>query len=883
MSEDAPVPSTRRGRLKVFLGAAPGVGKTWGMLDDAARAARGGTDVLVAVVETHGRAETEDKLRDLPVLPRRAVPYKGHVLHEMDLDALLARRPGLALIDELAHTNAEGSRHEKRWQDVEEVLDAGIDVYTAVNVQHLETLNDAVARITGVRVRETVPDRLLAAADEIELIDIPPEELLERLREGKVYIPEQAARATQNFFGKGNLTALRELALRAAADQVDAQLRSHMERHAIPGPWPAAERILVVVDDDAGSRDAVRVAKRAADRSHSEWIALSLTGADGRDEGTRDRVASVLRLAERLGAEVETIDAGPDPAREVIDLARRRNVRRIVLGRPARSGWLGRWGGDALARDLLRHGADFEIVLAPAPEARPQRRTGLAAWWPRWPPVPRGWKPWSLAILAVALASAVSVAIDRVFPVTSLSLVYMTAVIAVAARAGMGPALATAGLGFLTYNFLFTEPRFTFEVSRQGELLTLLLFVVASVLTGNLAARLRERVLAQRDVVDRTNKLYGFARRVAGAATLDNVIWGAVSHVHQTLGCQSVLLMPNEAGVLAVVGAFPPEDHLPVRDMTAAAWAWDKGEAAGRGSDTLPTALWFVLPVRTRDRTLAVLGVKREDGRELPPTDLRLLALLADQVALALERVRLAQELQAAHVASETDRLRTALLSSVSHDLRTPLVTIIGAAGTLAEAPGLSDASRLTLAETIREEGERLDRYVQNLLDMTRLGHGALRPRLVAVDLSDLIGAARRRLRGPLRDRSVEVAIPPDLAPALADGVLTEQVLVNILDNAAKYAPEGTPVRVAARAEGAMVVLEVSDEGPGIPEAERERVFDMFHRVEAGDRHQAGTGLGLAICRGLVEAQGGTVRIEEAPGGGTRVVVALPLAPVAAA
>lgn len=879
MSDPAPEPlltqaaQPGRGRLKIFLGAAPGVGKTWAMLDDAQRKHAAGVDVIAALIETHGRAETQAKLAGLPQLPRKAMIHKGRALAEMDLDGLLARRPALALIDELAHSNAEGSRHEKRWQDVEEVLAAGIDVHTTLNIQHIETLNETVARITGVRVRETVPDGVLEMADEIELIDLPPDELVERLKQGKVYPADQAARALASFFVKGNLTALRELAMRAAADRVDAQLRAHMAANAIAGPWPTQERILVCVNESPAAREAIRVARRSADRARAEWIALSVaqTRLEGLPEADKDRLAGSLRLAERLGAELATLEAEEDVAGAILAYARDRNVRRIIIGRPRARAYWSRWSSEDVARDLLRRAGEFEVTIAPEPEER-QRPVRFRL--PAFAAEPRGWAE---AALAVALASVCSWAAEQLFPVASLSVIYMTAVIVVASRRGLGPALATAVLGFLAYDFLFTHPRYTFHVSRQGELLTLGLFLAASLVTGNLAARLRARVEAQAAIADRTNKLYDFSRRVAAAATADDVVWASVSHVATTLRCEAVLLMPRD-GALCVVGGFPPEDRLEVRDQSAAQFAWEKGEAAGHGSDTLPTARWFFLPLQAADRRLGVLGIAYSDERQLARTDRRLLDALIDQIALALERLRLTEDLAATRLATETERLRAALLNSVSHDLRTPLVTIIGAAGHLADTD-LPPVSRRDLAENIREEGERLDRYVQNLLDMTRLGHGALKPRLAPQDLAEIVGGARARLRGVLRAHELQVALPPDLPLILADGVLFEQVIVNILDNAAKYAPEGTAISIGARSVGKEVEIAVTDHGPGIPLADQARVFDMFTRVEGGDRQRAGTGLGLAICKGLVEAMGGTIRATTGwpDGSGTRIVITLPV------
>ncbi|MBZ4691328.1 MAG: osmosensitive channel signal transduction histidine kinase [Cereibacter sp.] len=864
-----------RGRLKIFIGAAPGVGKTWAMLDDAQRRHAEGADVLAALIETHGRAETQAKLSGLPQLARKPVIYKGRALTEMDLDGLLLRRPALALIDELAHTNADGGRHEKRWQDVEEVLAAGIDVFTTLNIQHIETLNETVARITGVRVRETVPDRVLEIADEIELIDIPPDELLERLRQGKVYPQDQAARALTSFFAKGNLTALRELALRAAADRVDAQLREHMAANAIAGPWPTQERILVCVNESPAAREAIRLAKRSADRARAEWIALNVTQARAENlpDADKDRLAGTLRLAERLGAELATLEAERDVAQAILSYAADRNVKRIVIGRPRPRPFWARLTTEDVAAGLLRHSGQFEITFA----AEPDERTTRAG--RHLPHVGHEPLAWGDAVLAVILASAFAYAAEQLFPVASLSLIYMTAVVVVASCRGLGPAMATAVLGFFAYNYLFTEPRHSFRVSRQGELLTLGLFLVASLITGNLAARLRARIDAQASIADRTNKLYDFSRRVAAAATADDVIWASVSHVATTLRCEAVLLRPSPEGELQVVGGFPPEDRLEIRDQSAAQFAWDKGEPSGHGSDTLPTARWFFLPLVAGERRLGVLGIAYADDRSFGRTDRRLLDALVDQIALALERLRLTEELSETRLASETERLRAALLSSVSHDLRTPLVTIIGAAGSLADTPELSAAARKDLADNIREEGERLDRYVQNLLDMTRIGHGALTLHLAPVDMGELIGAARHRLRAPLRAHRVTADVPDSLPLVLADEVLLEQVLVNVLDNAAKYAPAGSTIAIAARRTGARLELSIADDGPGIPPEERLRVFDMFYRVTEGDRQRAGTGLGLAICKGLTEAMGGAIWAESAsPGGtGTRIVLSLPL------
>jgi two-component system sensor histidine kinase KdpD len=868
-----------RGRLKIFLGAAPGVGKTYAMLEAAHRRAAEGVDVVGAVIETHGRSETEALLAELEVLPKRPIYYRGRILHEMDLDALLERHPQLALIDELAHTNIDGSRHEKRWQDVEEVLAAGIDVWTTLNVQHLETLNDRVARISGVRVRETVPDAILEKADEIELVDLPTEELIERLRAGKVYVQDQIARAVQNFFSKGNLTALRELAMRAAADRVDAQLQEHMRANAIDGPWPAQERILVAVNEARVARTLIRTAKRMADRARVDWIAVTVISpqSEALSDANKDTIAGALRLAERLGADISTLNAAGSVANEILDHARRRNVSRIVIGRARKRRVFSRFWREDVGQEIIEAAQDFEITLVSDPKEE-QHRPPLS----RVPEVERDPRAYGAAAVVVALSAGLATLADYILPVPSLSLIFMTGVIATAVRYGLWPSLVAAVLSFFAYNFFFTDPRFTFFVIRQDQILTLALFLAASLLTGNLAAGLRKRAFAQRAIAERTALLYDFARQAAGAAAPEEVLRAAAVHVSGALGCETVLMVPQDkSGRLSIAASEPERDRLDLREMSAADYVWERGGEAGRGSGTLAASRWLFLPISSGERRLAVMGIAYADERAFSPVDRRLLDTLVDQVAMALERTDLQRDLEESRVNSEAERLRTALLSSVSHDLRTPLVSIIGAASSLSDPDiRMTDANRITMAETIRDEGERLDRYIQNLLDMTRLGYGALKLKRVPSDLREIAGGARHRLRGALRGHDVALDIPESAAPLLADPLLIEQVLMNLLDNAAKYAPDGTRITISARTSGAQMEIAVADEGPGIPEASRTRVFDMFYRVTEGDVQRAGTGLGLAIARGIVEAHGGTIHAtpSQMDGTGTRIVMTLPLA-----
>ncbi|ETX14406.1 histidine kinase [Roseivivax halodurans JCM 10272] len=867
-----------RGKLKIFLGAAPGVGKTYAMLEAARRRAAEGVDVIAGVVETHGRIETETLLAGLEVVPKRAHFYRERILHEMDLETLIERRPDLALIDELAHTNVPGSRHEKRWQDVEDVLAAGIDVYTTLNVQHLETMNDRVARISGVRVRETVPDKVLEQADEIELIDLPPGDLLKRLREGKVYVQDQAARAVQNFFSKGNLTALRELAMRAAADRVDAQLMRHMRSTATSGPWPVQERILVCIDDGPAAREVVRAGKRMADRARVGWIVMhaATDRSDRMSEEERDRLASALRLAERLGAETSTLRAGDNVAATILEHARRVNASRIVLGRGRDRRTLRRLFHEDVAGAVVAQARDFEVTLIADP---PRKEESGRRRLPRWRPQATG-AAYLRAILIMAAFTIAAMALETVLPVTALSLVFMTGVVVVASVYGLGPSIAASAIGFVAYNFIFTEPRLTFRVMREAELVTLGLFLVASIVTGNLAARLRARAIALRDSVERTTILHEFARSIAVAPTSEAVARAGAQQIAAAIALD-VIVLRRIGSRIETIASEPEAAPLDMRERTASSYAFEKGSPAGRGTDTLSASQWLFLPVRAAEETLAVLGLRSREVRPMTAEDRRLLEAFASQLALAFERTDLVDALEAARLSSETERLRSALLSSVSHDLRTPLVSIIGAASSLAdEEPGYTPEMRHELAVTIREEGERLDRYIQNLLDMTRLSHGALTPRRIAADLSEIVGNARRRLRGELTRYKIETTIPENMPAIEVDPVLIEQVLVNVLDNAAKHAPDGTAIRLRARVDGPAIALAIADQGPGIPAEARHRVFEMFYRVSTGDAQRAGTGLGLAIARGIVEAHGGRIRAEATnpDGSGTTIVLRLPLA-----
>jgi len=869
----------KRGRLKIFLGAAPGVGKTYAMLEATQRRLKEKTDLIVGILETHGRAETELLLDGLDVLPRKQIVYRDRIFYEMDIDGILKRRPRLVIVDELAHTNVPGSRHVKRYQDVQEILDSGIDVYTTLNIQHLESLNDVIARIARIRVRETVPDSVLDSADEIELIDLPPEDLIERLNQGKVYVKDQAARAITHFFSRGNLTALRELTMRAAAERVDAEMLTYMKAHAISGPWPTRERIMVCVSELPVGAKLVRVAQRSADKLRSSWIAVHVQTANEESlkEEAKDRLQDTLALAERLGAEVVVLPGALDPAAELLNYARSRNVSRILIGQP-RKRRFGRWLTRSVTQKLIEGAKSFEVLVIGAEDEKstPEPREQPARTFDENSP-----REYALAIASVVGAGAVAAIGEYFIPLQSLSIVFVLPVLVSALRFGLWPSIVAGLLSFVVYRYFFTEPRFEFVITSTEDFFTLAFFLVVAMLTGRVAARSREQAEASRQSARRTAKLYDFSRRIAAAASRDDVLWAVVHHVAATLHCRSLVLLPGADGGLEIAAGYPPEDHLTDAAIAASDWAWRHGKPAGWKSDTLPSSEWLFMPLRTATGPVGLLGVAFEESESaLAPEQRRLLDAVSDQAAVAIERTNLATSIEDARVMTETEQLRSALLSSLSHDLRTPLVSIIGSATSLVTfGDTLSADNRTELLETVLEEAERLNRFVQNLLDMTRLGYGALKPKRDWVDLNDVVGSAIERLKQALSPYHVVTDVKPDMRLLYVDPILIEQVMVNVLDNAAKYSRTGGTIDIRAFERDVSAVIQVVDKGPGIPEKEREMIFDMFYRVKAGDNRIAGTGLGLAICRGLMEAHGGTIHALPGDyGEGTCIELTLPIA-----
>jgi two-component system sensor histidine kinase KdpD len=864
----------KRGKLVIFFGAAPGVGKTYAMLE-AARTERDlRRDVVIGVVETHGRFDTGALVIGLELLPRRKVSHRGVALQEFDLDAALARRPGLILIDELAHTNAPGSRHARRWQDVEELLDAGIDVYATLNVQHIESLNDVVAQITGVVVRETVPDRVLEEATEVRLIDLPPDELIERLQDGKVYIPDQARRAIESFFRKGNLIALRELALRSTAARVDAQMRVYKTEHHIDRVWPTTERILVSVSPSPSSARLVRAARRLAASLQGDCIAVFVeTPASLRmSDADRAAVSANLRLAEQLGAEPVRLNGDHAPE-ELVRYARERNATKIVIGKRTHPRWRDLFTPSFLD-EVVRSSGDIDVYVisgddatpARAPDAKARRR-------PRVDP-----RMYAASVAASVAATTIAWVLFGRRQLADVVMVYLLGILLVSLRFGYGPSIAAAVLSVLMLDFFFVPPYLSFAVSDLQHVVMFGVMFVVAVVVSNLTRRVQVQADEARYRERRTASLYGVSRELAATRASPALAKVAAQHVHDVFEAKVAVWLETPEGRFENV---PVGDHgfvagEPETGITD--WVFSHDKPAGSGTETLPSASALYVPLRGAQGRVGVLGVQPNDPRRFQDPEQRtLLDVFASQIGSAIERSRLADQAQQATVQIEAERLRSSLLSSVSHDLRTPLSVITGAASALLqEEPALAPAARRDLAETIHEEARRLDRLVRNLLDMTRLASGAVKVAKEWQPIEGVIGAALDRLEDQFQSRKVEVRLPPDLPPVPIDGLLVEQVLINLLENAAKYTPSDGSIEISAIQDGDDLVVAIADRGPGIPNDLVDRVFEKFYRLPR-EGAGGGAGLGLAICRGIVEAHGGRIWAESRDGGGAVFRFSLPI------
>lgn len=853
------------GRLTIFLGAAPGVGKTYSMLSRARELQRRGLDLVVGLVETHGRSETAVLLEGLEVLPRKRIDYQGRPMEELDLDALLARKPKLALVDELAHRNVPGSRHERRWQDVIELLDAGIDVYTTVNIQHLESLNDVVHRITGVRVSETVPDAVFDRLRDIVLVDLPPRELIERLQQGKVYVPEQAAHALQAFFSPSNLTALRELAMQTAADRVDSDLREAQTARGLPGV-PLRRGVMLAIDGRGQSEYLVRVARRIAERRDAPWTVINVQTSQTPDEAQQLELDRAFALARRLGGDTAVVH-GNSIVDGLLDHAARVGASTIVLGR-TRERPFARMFNRTLTQQLIQRGAHYELTIISTPEARAKARRSLRDLGGH-----LSRSDAEMAVLAAAVATALAWISERWIGLDDLSLIFIVAVVLVAARTRMTAAVVAAVLCFLAYNFFFIEPRFTFLIGARQGVTTVVLFLIAALVAGRLASKLRMQVLALRAANAQANAMQTLSRQLATAADLGQVLHAGREALRRSMDTD-VMIRIGERSWLS--DGTPP---LSDKDRAAADWALRHRQPAGHYTDTLAGSEWWFLPLPIDGTEGGVIGLRFPSRlHRLGIEQRRLAEAMAEDIAQAIIRTRLVADLEDARVSNETERLRSALLSSVSHDLRSPLAAIIGAASSLdSYADAMSAQDRHSLLETIRIEGERLDRYIQNLLDMTRLGHGGLTLNRDWIGVDELIGSAITRLQRYEPGARFELTLEPEMAPIWVHPALVEQALYNVLENAAKFSPPGEGIVVDARQVDGQLRIEVRDRGPGIPEDERKRIFDMFYSVERGDRGRQGTGLGLAICQGMIGAHGGSVEaLPGRDGRGTTIRITLP-------
>lgn len=863
-----------RGKLKIFFGFSAGVGKTYTMLETARRDVSSGRDVWIGVVETHGRSDTAALLLGMDIIPPREIDYRGVKLKEFDLDAALQRRPELLVVDELAHTNAPGSRHAKRWQDVEELLAAGIDVYTTMNVQHLESLNDVVAQITGIVVQETVPDAVLERADEIELVDLPPEDLLDRFRQGQVYVPAQAERALQNFFKKSNLVALRELALR----QMAARVNEDVQRARLGGPspqvWPTSERLLVCVSPSPLSPRVIRTAKRMAASLRGDWIAAYVepVAPDALDATARQRLAQNLHLAEQLGAEIVTL-TGPDAAEELLSYARLRNVTRLVVGKSGSRSWR-RLFRRTLVDELLRNSREIDIHVIHGVE-EPQGKP------PAPPPHPVGWRQYALALAAVAVCGLVDAPIFRMrLAEANLVMVLLLGVVYSAARYGRGPGVLASIASVLLFDFFFVPPYLTFAVSDTQYVLTFIVMFAIAILISALTARIREQAQISRERARRTEALYHLSQRLTGQVGTHQLAAVAVQQLTAVFGGEVAIFLPDEEKRLKLATGSQAEFALKENEAAVAHWVFMHQKQAGLGTSTLPSAYALYLPLVGSHGPVGVVAIRPADVEQRLSHDQRqLLETFASQIALALERERLAAQVQSVLVQADTERLRSSLLASVSHDLRTPLAVVAGASSTLLESESsLTTETRRELYQTIFEDSHRLSRLVDNLLDMTRIESGSVTINRQLHVVEELIGSALHRMGKRLAGRTVTTRVPDDLPLVPLDGVLIEQVLVNLLENIEKYTPPASPIEIVARRADGQVVVEVADGGPGLPPGDLERVFEKFYRgASAATDGRRGAGLGLAICRAIVSAHGGRIWAENRAAGGSRFCFGLPL------
>jgi two-component system, OmpR family, sensor histidine kinase KdpD len=866
------------GRLKIFFGAAAGVGKTYAMLERARMERADGVDLVIGYVESHGRLDTERLVNGIERLPPLDVEYRGIVRAELDLDAALLRRPAILVVDELAHANLAGGRpkqrHAKRWQDIEELRSVGIHVWTTINVQHLESLNDVVAGITGVRQRETVPDRIFDQADSVELIDLPPSDLLARLRAGKIYNIEHASPATKKYFREPNLLALRELALRRTADRVNAEAQQYKDRERFFQPWLARDRFLVAVALDDQAEQLIRVGKRFADALDAEWLVVSVETPAMLELGdmARNRRVDILRLAESLGAQTVTLD-GPSASAALTEYARLRNITRIVVGAPRRFGVTAVFQ-PSTATKLVRAGGGFDVsVIArrgtlPAEslrsEATASQRPNWAAYW---------------AALGISLAcTALAAVMYSYFALTNLVMVYLLGATVAALKLGRGPASVAAVANVLAFDFFFVPPRYSFAVADFQYVVTFGVMLAVALIIATLVASVRAQTRVAGTRERRTALLYAMSRELVSTRGPEDLARVAVKHVAETFASRSVVLVPDADGRLRYPKTPPIAGSLPGADLSIAQWVYDKSSAAGLGTDTLPAAAAQYLPLKGSHHALGVLAVEPTQRRRLLlPEQRHLIETFAAQIALALERARLQEEAEQSRVTAQTEGIRNTLLASISHDLRTPLAVITAASSALSDhSMSFDPQARRSLSAQIEEKSKEMAEIISNVLDLIRLESGQFSLRLDWVMIDDLVNSTLRRLGTRLLEHSVEVHIPKDSPPVHVDGSLVLQVFSNLLENVVKHTPAGTSIIVAAALEDTFLRVSIDDTGPGLPPEDIERLFAKFHRGR-DESSAGGAGLGLSICRAIVMAHGGQIDASQRPGGGARFSFTLPV------
>lgn len=873
----------KRGKLTVFLGAAAGVGKTYTMLEAAHDRVAEGVQVVIGWVETHNRIETEKIAAGLPRIEPKAIVYRGKTLFEMDLDAILAQKPELVLVDELAHTNIPGSRHVRRFQDVEELLKAGIHVYTTLNIQHMESLNDVVARITGVIVRETVPDSFVEQADNIQLVDIPPQDLIKRLKDGKVYMAGQAQQALKSFFRPGNINALRELALRFTASRVDQDMTEYMRQHHIDGPWPAAGRVMVCVSASPFSAQLIRAAHRLAKGLRADFLAVYVETAVRRfpmGEKERDRVWRNLRLAEELGGKIVTA-AGNDIVQEMLAVARSENVTAVVIGKPRHSRWREFWHG-SLVDKLIRHSDGFNVYVIQS-KAEEEEQSAISTALPDAPQIP--WLFLSGGLLMTAVVTLVCWWGKEELEKVNIALLYLLPVLFSAVWWGRWPSYITAILSVLIFDFLFVPPVLTFTVMDARYLWSFIIFLVISFVIGGRTEMLRREVRLTRQREKSIRTLYEFSRQIAAIIDIQQIARTFVQHTGAAMERNTVLLLPGDSGKLAVVGWHEVgkqagqlgQTILPESEYAVASWVMANGQVAGRSTETLPGADFLFVPLIVEKRTVGVFGIDLGQ-QKITQEERQLIYAWAGLAAIAVERGNLSEAARQAELLKESDQLRTALFNSVSHELRTPIAEIGAAVSALLDAGVYySQEIRQELLETVKDSTHRMERVVANLLDTARLESGLLTLKVDWCDIEDIVGAAIRRMGELTQKHTVQTSVAPELPLLRADCVLLEHVLVNLMDNAVKYSSAGSTILISAKQKNQDIVVSIQDSGIGIPEQDTTKIFDKFYRVQHQTVKVAGTGLGLSICKSIVEAHGGKIWAKNAPGGGAIIFFALPV------